>query len=97
VSFVHRHARLPATATPAMGSDATAEEKPVSADVQAVLTVLGRRSYSPAENYYLDLRKTYLRGADLQRADLLGADLHGANLREANLQRTNLHDKALHA
>jgi uncharacterized protein YjbI with pentapeptide repeats len=59
-------------------------------DVQAVLTVLGRRAVM-ATDPGLDLRDTDLRfadliGANLQRAILLGTQLQGAFLLEAQLQ-----------
>jgi uncharacterized protein YjbI with pentapeptide repeats len=55
-------------------------------DVQAVLTVLGRRSryFGNGEVTPLDLAQTNLEGANLG-----GAHLEGANLRQANLERTN--------
>jgi hypothetical protein len=76
----------------------------VPLDVQAILTVLRRRSYSyyiPEEySLSLDLSDTNLPGADLQQADLQRADfrrtnlwgayLRSANLRSANLQRADL-------
>ena len=52
-------------------------------DVQAALTVLGRRE--PAFGPDLDLRHTDLRGANLRRAVLEQAVLEGARLQRANL------------
>jgi uncharacterized protein YjbI with pentapeptide repeats len=56
--------------------------KPVPADVQAALTVLGRRE--PAASNYIerpvDLRGVQLHGADLDNARLAGIDLSGADL-----------------
>ena len=67
------------------------------ADIQAILTVIGRRSstYAQKEMQTLDLRGTDLRGADLriallQWADLRGASLEGADLVEASLERADL-------
>ncbi len=56
-------------------------------DVQAVLTVLGRRSryFGNGEVTPLDLAQK-----NLERANPEGAHLEGANLRQANLERTNL-------
>ncbi|MEK6618807.1 MAG: pentapeptide repeat-containing protein, partial [Nitrospirota bacterium] len=56
------------------------EEQPpqkLAADIQAILTVLGRRerTYKNGEDLRLDLR-----GTDLRRADLSGAHLEGARL-----------------
>jgi Pentapeptide repeats (8 copies) len=65
-------------------------------EVQALLTVIGRRRkrYDVA-GQRLDLRATDLRGADLRRAHLERAGLsnvhlEGANLNEAHLERANL-------
>ena len=68
-------------------------------DVQAVLTVIGRRTPVRTE-HPIDLRKallanaylarTHLEGADLEEANLEGADLAGARLDGANLKKANL-------
>ncbi|MEV4819312.1 pentapeptide repeat-containing protein [Micromonospora tulbaghiae] len=63
-------------------------------DVQAALTVLGRRPHRPESNS-VDLARTDLRGADLaaanlQRAALTAANLQGATLSAANLQGADL-------
>jgi hypothetical protein len=62
------------------------EIKPAT-DIQAILTVIGRRSrtYGKGEIQPLDLRQTDLRGADLYKAQL-----ERANLSEAHLERANL-------
>jgi Pentapeptide repeats (8 copies) len=57
-------------------------------DVQAALTVLGRRE--PAFGPALDLRHTDLRGANLRRAVLEEAVLEGARLQRANLSHALL-------
>jgi len=65
-------------------------------DIQAALTVLGRRNTNhdrPTDT--INLRFTCLpavdlAGADLGKADLTGADLHGADLTAANLTGANL-------
>nr|WP_290224229.1 pentapeptide repeat-containing protein [Trichocoleus desertorum] len=56
----------------------------ISTDIQAALTVLGRRakSYGKGEKYRVDLG-----GTDLRGANLLGANFEGANFRNSNLQR----------
>jgi hypothetical protein len=70
-------------------------------DVQAALTVIGRRTVRPElEPERLNLAGTDLRGADLreaelQHADLRGAQLQGANLTEAQLQGAFLWDAQL--
>ena len=72
------------------------EVKP-RADIQAILTVLGRRArtYGKGEAQRLDLRQTDLRGADSRKPTWRGrtsdgAHLEGANLREAHLEGANL-------
>ena len=67
----------------------------LTADVQAILTVLGRRSraYQNGEHQRLDLRETDLRRADLSGAHLEGAILSGVHLEGANLISVHL-DKA---
>jgi uncharacterized protein YjbI with pentapeptide repeats len=63
-----------------------------TADIQAILDVLGRtQGRIPEEcRIHLDLRE-----ANLQRADLIEANLQGADLIEANLQYANLVDANL--
>jgi uncharacterized protein YjbI with pentapeptide repeats len=79
----------------------TASEKPAT-DVQAALTVIGRRIKGPGvvdlanvsipEANLIDanLRRANLIGADLRRADLSGTDLRTANLRGTNLSGAKL-------
>jgi uncharacterized protein YjbI with pentapeptide repeats len=64
-------------------------------DVQAAMTVLGRRPMTDGGPDVLqlarvDLRKVLLPKAELQSANLDAADLSAANLREANLREANL-------
>jgi uncharacterized protein YjbI with pentapeptide repeats len=76
------------------------DEVPVikpATDIQAILTVIGRRSRdeSRKETQPLDLSHTDLRGIDLQqgafqRVIFTGARLERANLRLANLTRSDL-------
>ena len=63
-----------------------ADERPPT-DLQAILTVLGRRETTGKNrgNAPLDLSNTQLIGADLREADLRGADLSGADLSGAFL------------
>ena len=58
------------------------EEDPVKprTDIQAILTVLGRRNRDRADRGQLNLTNTHLRKADLWNANLKGANLRGANL-----------------
>jgi len=85
--------------------NSSVDEHP-EADVQAILTVLGRRDskYERLGQYlnlsdtnvtgaYLSgahLRRAYLSGANLGRADLSGADLSGAYLSDADLSGASL-------
>jgi hypothetical protein len=60
-------------------------------DVQAVLTVIGRRAVTPAGGELrLDLRRTDLRGADLNGVHLARAILFEAHLDHATLQAAHL-------
>jgi hypothetical protein len=73
--------------------DAPSEEpRRPTADIQAVLDVLGRLQLHVSEEYRtrLDLRGANLEGANLQDAYLRGANLQEANLQEANLEGANL-------
>jgi uncharacterized protein YjbI with pentapeptide repeats len=74
----------------------------LAADIQAVLTVLGRRTqtYKKGEEQQLnlintDLRRADLRGAQLQGANLTGAQLEQANLAGAQLEQANLENAQL--
>jgi hypothetical protein len=84
-AYVREHAPWPALdqrgQAPGGDAEATAPAQPAT-DVQAALTVLGRRQRMDGEPP-LDLRITDLRGADLVRADLMRALLFGANLEGA--------------
>ena len=57
----------------------TAPSARPATDVQAILTVIGRRDKN-RDRDALALNNTCLRGADLTGADLTGADLTDANL-----------------
>ncbi|WP_084597846.1 pentapeptide repeat-containing protein [Micromonospora chokoriensis] len=61
----------------------------VAADVQAALSVLGRRPRRP-ERHRVDLRHTDLTGADLEEAYFVNVSLEMSVLREANLARADL-------
>jgi uncharacterized protein YjbI with pentapeptide repeats len=63
-----------------------------TADVQAAMTVLGRRELPPDGLRSLHLALVDLGGADLWGANLQGADLYGANLQDAVLHDANLQD-----
>ena len=69
-----------------------------SADIQAILDVLGRREEDRVPKEYRvrpNLRRTNLEGAILYRADLVEADLYRANLREADLVGADLRGASL--
>jgi uncharacterized protein YjbI with pentapeptide repeats len=77
-----------------------------AADIEAILTVLGRRTRSfEQENQQLylygtdlrgaDLRRAHLEGADLRRSNLDGADLYGAHLEAAFLGEASLEETTL--
>ncbi|MFI7080939.1 pentapeptide repeat-containing protein [Micromonospora sp. NPDC049903] len=72
-----------------MGTEHTSRERAdgrpkLPTDVQAALTVLGRRPVRPEPNA-IDLAVTDLGRAELSRAQLQGAALYGAQLEGANL------------
>jgi hypothetical protein len=74
----------------------------LATDIQAILTVLERRTrtYGKGEDQRLNLGNTDLRGADIQRAhleeaNLLRAHLEGATLREAHLEGAILREAHL--
>ena len=74
-------------------------EEPVAADVQAILTVLGRLNAKNRDGERINLRRADLRGADLRDLDFQGAILvearvegillHRIILRQADLQRAD--------
>ncbi len=70
------------------------EEKPgpLATDIQAILTVIGRRrvEFERAEEQRLDLSGTNLSGADLRGANLSGVSLFRADLSGATLWRADL-------
>jgi hypothetical protein len=86
-AYVREHA-------PISDAPAPVEQRPYKppADIQACLTVLGRRSmdFRRRETQRLNLARTDLRGAALASAYLEGAVLNGAWLQGANLSRAQL-------
>jgi uncharacterized protein YjbI with pentapeptide repeats len=64
----------------------------ISLDIQAILTVIGRRKngLNNGESNRLHLRMTYLEGADLVEVHLEGADIRWAYLKGANLTKAHL-------
>ncbi len=76
---------------PAQDSQASAGAVHPASDIQAILTVLGRRNREyEREAQYLDLRDTNLRGADVSKANIFSADLRRANLADADLSQADL-------
>jgi uncharacterized protein YjbI with pentapeptide repeats len=61
-------------------------------DIQAILTVLGRRrrAHEKGEDQILDLREVDLRHVSLRNTHLEGADLSGPNLERADLSGVHL-------
>ncbi len=72
-----------------------AKRTPPATDIQAALTVLGRRKWRDTEQNQVDLSKAKLQGANLRNAHLEGANfyfahLEGAHLYSAHLEEANL-------
>lgn len=78
-------------------------ERPVATDVQAALTVLGRRDIRNDKDVHpnlsgaclreASLQGAYLAGANLSNSDFGGSDLTGASLTRANLRRAEFRSK----
>ena len=83
---------------PVAEADANAPAAQLEPDIQAILTVIGRREriFGNDEDERLDLRRTNLRGGHLDNAHLEGANLVGANLQGASLASAQLVDAFLH-
>jgi Pentapeptide repeats (8 copies) len=95
-AFVREHSHKP---WPPPDSGGREPERWPRPDVQAALTVVGRRDaqrdIQPMDLTGTDLARADLHGAnftraDLGRADLTGANLHGSDLTGANLGRADL-------
>ncbi len=74
------------------GSSYPTQEKPkITTDVQAVLTVIGRRNFNKEQDEQrIELPRTKLKGANLTNADLTNADLTNADLTNADLTNADL-------
>jgi uncharacterized protein YjbI with pentapeptide repeats len=74
------------------GDPETAETPTPDPDIQAIMTVIRRRTraFGHGEPEPLNLDFTNLSGADLREANLSGAQLAGVNLSRANLSGANL-------
>ena len=78
--------------------DASTPYPTLTTDIQAILTVLGRRDRKyEKESQHLDLRNADIQGAQLFGADLNGAVLSGADLNRADLSRADLNGAELTA
>jgi hypothetical protein len=101
-AYVREHAPWPPKTIPLLADDLSPTEKSpegkdqplpkLATDIQAILTVLGRRArtFGKGEDQCLDLTHTALRGANLREAHLEEADLWGAYLEGANLGHAHL-------
>ena len=82
------------TLTSYVRSSEASEVGLISTEVQAALTVIGRRKLRK-EPGLLNLSKVFLAGANLTKAFLSEANLTGADLLKANLSEANLSDANL--
>jgi uncharacterized protein YjbI with pentapeptide repeats len=96
-AYVRERARQSDQETPSVGNNPPMAKKQVATDVQAALTVLGRRTlaHDPAKPWRVDLAGAHLEGANLahthlERAILIDAHLEGANLAGAHLERAKV-------
>ena len=96
-AYVREHAPQASDGQPA-GEDARKPPHPAT-DVQAVLTVLGRRSLAHEQDapLSLDLARTDLTGVDASKASLGGANLQRARLTHARLDGADLSEALLGA
>lgn len=95
-AYVRENAPWP-PAAPASGAATSQETKPtMRKDIQAILTVIGRRRWARFEKLKLNLSSTDLRNAKLYKANLEHAWLEKTNLRGANLWEANLTDAVLY-
>jgi hypothetical protein len=99
-AFVRGHAPWPPKLAGQYRAEAPIEQVPElqvrAPDVQAALTVLGRRQPLPKLRGRLDLEGTDLRKARLEDAELQDASLFNANLQEAILDAANLQGAILY-
>ena len=84
-AFVREHSREP-WPLPA-GSEA--QERTTRPDVQAAVTVIGRRDVAD-ESQPIDLNRANLTTANITRANLADANLYAADLTNSNLARSDL-------
>jgi uncharacterized protein YjbI with pentapeptide repeats len=72
-----------------LGGDDAEDVPTPRVDIQAALTVIGRRR-ERLDRERIDLRNADIRGYSLTKARLTGADLQGADLKQVNLQEATL-------
>jgi Pentapeptide repeats (8 copies) len=102
-AYVRERAPWPPRPTAEEAEGLPQENPKPATDIQAILTVFGRRRREHENNTSrLDLSSTnlrgaYLEGANLERANLMAAHLEGAILTRANLKRVKLMDAHLEA
>ena len=91
VAYIREHApaSLPVRSNATVASATRPGHRQTATDVQAAMTVLGRRIPS-AQDDVLDLSGIVLAGAKLNRAHLAGANLNGADLAAADLGAADL-------
>jgi Pentapeptide repeats (8 copies) len=93
-AFVHQRSPWPPSQPGQYRDDFPIDQQPElrtrAADVQAVLTVLGRTDFTRHRDLRLDLAEVDLRRAALHGADLDGAILSGAHLDGADLSGAHL-------
>ena len=90
-AFIREHSH---EQRPPPGPSGRARERSLRPDVQAALTVVGRR-LTERDIEPIDLARADLTGANLGGARLTGANLGGARLTGANLTSANLTDADL--
>ena len=90
LAFVRKNA--PATDCHAARYSANEPASPPRPDVQAALTVIGRRNTSHDGGGILDLSNTDLRGANFRRLDFQKARFYGACLQSANFTGANVRE-----
>ncbi len=86
---IREHSREQWPPTPSGEPGAELPERTTRPDVQAAMTVIGRRDITH-DSGHIDLANVNLSGADLSGAELAGANLIGANLTRAVAMQANL-------
>jgi uncharacterized protein YjbI with pentapeptide repeats len=92
-AIIREHSREPLPSSDASTQDLERSTRP---DVQAAVTVIGRRE-TKQDIRPIDLHGSNLAGANLSDANLAAANLAAANLSDANLAAANLADANLAA